>query len=68
MTISNSNNISTNRTAIGDVAVLRDDELDAVTGGADVKPESTTLKTLSSVINNILSPIADAMKTAARAG
>ena len=46
--MSKSNNISTNRTAIGDIAILRDDELDAITGGADVQTESTTFGALSS--------------------
>ena len=65
MTMSKSNNISTNRTAIGDIAILRDDELDAITGGADVKTESTTFGTLSSVIIRVINSTAESMTTAA---
>jgi hypothetical protein len=65
MTMSKSNNISTNRTAIGDIAILRDDELDAITGGAD-KTESTTLGALSSVITRVFNSIAESSKTAAQ--
>jgi hypothetical protein len=65
MNMSKSNNISTNRTAIGDMAILRDDELDAITGGADVKAESTTFGALSVAISQVINSYAEPMTTAA---
>jgi hypothetical protein len=53
----------------GDMVVLRDDELDAVAGGvADLKTEHTIFGALSSVINQVVKSIGDAMQSAARAG
>jgi hypothetical protein len=66
--MSKSNNISTNRTAIDDIAILRADELDAITGGADVQTEHTILSALSNAINYVVKSSEDARTSAARAG
>jgi hypothetical protein len=50
----------------GDIAILRDDELDAITGGADVQAESTTFGALSKAINQIINSYAESMTTLAR--
>jgi hypothetical protein len=52
----------------GDMAVLRDDELDAITGGADVKAESTTFGGLSAAINYVIKTNEDARTSIVRAG
>ena len=54
----------------GDMAVLRDDELDAVTGGGvnDVQTEYTSFGALSSAINQVVKSIRESMQSAARAG
>jgi hypothetical protein len=66
MMMSKSNNISTNRTAIGDIEILRDDELEAVTGGADVQTEHTILGALSNAIIQVINSNAEPRTTAAR--
>jgi hypothetical protein len=50
----------------GDIAILRDDELDAITGGADVQTESTTFGALSSVITRVINSSAESRTTAAQ--
>ena len=51
-----------------DVRALRDDELEAITGGADTQTEQKSFSSLSSAFNTVIKTMGDALQTAARPG